>query len=160
MVPALLFDISDLNLDEVRYDAAAVEQVNPHRGHMRMLDGVVWHSALMESPLKAVAFKDVRHDEFWVEGHIPGRPIFPGVLMVEAAAQLASFMHLKRLTKPAFMGFLGADAIKFRNQVVPGQRLYLLAQEIKWSPRRSLCSIQGLVEGNMVFEAQITGMVI
>ena len=41
---------------------------------------------------KIVGYKDVREDEFWVEGHIPGRPLLPGVIMIEAAAQLASFL--------------------------------------------------------------------
>src|SRR5688572_28756135 len=81
MVPPHLFDLSAIDLNTVQHDAAAVERVNPHRGAMRMLDGVIHLSPDQEY---ALAFKDVRDDEFWVPGHIPGRPIFPGVLMIEA----------------------------------------------------------------------------
>lgn len=155
MVPPLLFDISGIDLSRTMFGVAEIEAVNPHRPPMRLLDGVCWIS---EDQKRAVAFKDVRADEFWVAGHIPGRPIFPGVLMIEAGAQLASFLFLRRMPQCRFLGFVGADQIKFRGQVTPGDRLILLGQEIEFRPRRCICAIQGLVRGTMVFEGQITGM--
>lgn len=155
MAPALLFDISDIDCEKVQHDAQGIEAVNPHRGCMRLLDGIV-HCA--DDYRRLVAFKDVRNDEFWCEGHIPGRPIFPGVLQLEAAAQLSSFSCLKRLKPGQFMGFTGVDDVKFRGQVVPGDRLVILCQEIEFRPRRMISLTQGLVNGNLVFEAKITGM--
>jgi 3-hydroxyacyl-[acyl-carrier-protein] dehydratase len=155
MAPTLLFDISGLDLHRVQCDVAAIEQINPHRGAMRMLDGVYYMSPDFE---RAVAFKDVRPDEFWVPGHIPGRPLFPGVLMVEAGAQLASFLTIQRLGRMTFMGFVGLDQVKFRGQVVPGDRLTLLCQCVEYRPRRSICDVQGVVGGNIVFASRITGM--
>ena len=155
MVPPLLFDISQIDLGAVCVDAAQIEQLNPHRGDMRMLDGVTWIS---DDGLEAMAFKDLRDDEFWVPGHIPERPILPGVMMIEAGAQLASFMTLRRTKGLKFIGFIGCDNAKFRGQVVPGDRLIILGKGIKFKPRRCICDVQGLVRGSLVFEAKITGM--
>lgn len=154
MAPPLLLDISTLDLSAVVADAAEIERVNPHRGVMRLLDGIIWHDIQGGA---AVAFKDVRSDEFWVPGHIPGRPLLPGVLMIEAGAQLASYMAIK-LSGHAFIGFIGCDAVKFRSQVVPGDRLLILGKGVQFKARRIICDVQGLVKGNLVFEARITGM--
>ena len=154
MVPPLLFDISHIDLNQVQIEGERLEQINPQRGDMRMLDGVFWYDP---ETVCAVAFKDVRDDEFWVPGHIPGRPLFPGVLMIEAGAQLASFMVLS-YTKQKFLGFAGCEKVKFRGQVVPGDRLLLLGSKIQFKPRRAICAIQGLVKGKLVFEATVIGM--
>jgi len=151
-----LFDLSPIDLNQVQYDTAALEAVNPHRGHMRLLDGVIWASP---SRTQAVAYKDITADQFWVPGHIPGRPLLPGVLMIEAAAQLASFITLSQLGEPdTFMGFVGVDDVKFRGQVVPGDRLLLVAEQVEHRRRRSICQAQGWVDQTLVFEGRITGM--
>lgn len=155
MVPSLLFDLSGIDLNQVQVDAEGIEKVNPHRGVMRLLDAVIW---IDPETARAVAYKDVRPDEFWVPGHIPGRPLFPGVLMIEAGAQLASFMILTHFPERQFLGFVGCDQVKFRGQVVPGDRLLLLGEPLAFKRRRSICSVQGLVNGTLVFEATITGM--
>lgn len=155
MVPQLLFDISGINLDSAQFGVDEIEKTNPHRGAMRLIDAITYMSPELD---KAIARKDVRGDEFWVPGHIPGRPIYPGVLMIESAAQLASFVTLKKLGDVPFMGFAGVDEVKFRGQVVPGDTLYVLGSLVEFRRRRSICKAQGIVRGNMVFEAIITGM--
>lgn len=157
MVPSILVDLSKIDLDKVMCGPEGIERINPHRGCMRMLDAVVYHDAAFT---EAVAYRDIKDDEFWVEGHIPGRPIFPGVLMLEAAAQLASFLSLNRSPGVQFMGFVGCESVKFRGQVVPGDRFYVLGREIEFRPRRWTCAGQGFVNGKMVFEATIVGMAI
>ena len=77
------------------------------------------------------AYYDVPEDAFWVPGHIPGRPIFPGVLMVEAGAQLCSYSCITAFPEIDFMGFAGVDAVKFRGQVAPGDRLYLALKQVE-----------------------------
>jgi 3-hydroxyacyl-[acyl-carrier-protein] dehydratase len=155
MPPPILFDLSGIDLNRVEHGPEGIERINPHRGVMRMLDGINYTA---EDYNRGVAFKDIRPDEFWVPGHIPGRPIFPGVLQLEAAAQLSSFLTMLRLPQIKFMGFVGLDEVKFRGQVVPGDRLYILCQGVECRPRRSVCKTQGLVNGGMCFEATITGM--
>jgi 3-hydroxyacyl-[acyl-carrier-protein] dehydratase len=155
MPPVFLFDLAGVDLDRVLHGVDEIEKTNPHRGHMRMLDAI---TRMNEEDQTFAAFKDVRDDEFWVPGHIPGRPIFPGVLMIEAAAQLASFMMLRWLKIDGFIGFAAVDGVKFRGQVVPGDRFHLIGKQVDLRKRRSICAVQGLVRGTMVFEAQITGM--
>src|SRR5689334_19366782 len=125
MPPQLLFDVSQINLEQIVYDQNAIREANPQRGHMEMLDGIAYVNT---DQGEIVGYKDVRNGEFWVAGHIPGRPLFPGVLMIEAAAQLASFYTRKFIGWTGFIGFGGVEETKFRMQVTPGQRLYLLGK--------------------------------
>jgi 3-hydroxyacyl-[acyl-carrier-protein] dehydratase len=160
MPPVLLIDIDRIDLTQTVFDAQAIEQFNPQRGPMRHLDGICWAQAdHPEYGLSAVGYKDCTADEFWVDGHIPGRPLLPGVLMIETAAQLAAFMIKHFRKEPGFLGFLGCDKVKFRGQVQPGQRLYIVGHEISYRPgRRFVCATQGLCDGELVYEGQITGM--
>ncbi len=154
MPPQLLFDLSQIDLNAVAFDQAAVREMNPHRGHMEMLNGVIWAD---QEKGQILGYKDVRDDEFWVAGHIPGRPLFPGVLMIETAAQLASFYTKKFVGWKGFVGFGGVDDCKFRAQVTPGMRLLILCQKTWERHRRISCKTQGLVNGNLAFEAEIVG---
>ncbi|MEO0586479.1 MAG: 3-hydroxyacyl-ACP dehydratase FabZ family protein [Planctomycetota bacterium] len=155
MPPPLLFDIDGLDLSTHVHTVEDIEKTNPHRGVMRLLDGILYED--LDARL-TLAYRDVSEDEFWVPGHIPGRPLFPGVLMIEAAAQLASFTCLREMPGETFMGFAGVEGVKFRGQVKPGDRLYILLKQIELRRRRSVCDAQGVVDGQMVFEARIVGM--
>lgn len=155
MAPKFLIDLDQIDLTRVDADAAAIEAVNPHRGAMRLLDAIIWKD---ERSARGLAVHHVREDAFWVSGHIPGRPIFPGVLMIECAAQLSSYLSMLRLPDVKFMGFAGVDKVKFRGQVAPGDDFYIMLEEIDFRPRRFVCAAQGVVNGNLVFEGQITGM--
>ena len=99
----------------------------------------------------------MRTDEFWVSGHIPGRPLFPGVLMIEAAAQLASLYSRKYIGLKGFIGFGGVDGVKFRAQVTPPCRILLLTKKLWHRHGRVCCGSQGVVNGNLVFEAEVMG---
>lgn len=155
MPPALIFDISGIDLQHVLYGPDEIRKFNPQRHEFEMLDGVCWADP---SKGRMLGFKDIRADEFWVRGHIPGRPLFPGVLQIELAAQLSSFYTGKIMGWTGFLGFGGVDEVRFRGQVVPGNRMYVLV-ELQWARhRRVQCKSQGLVNGNLVFEAVITGV--
>lgn len=155
MPPTLHADLSQFDLSQVVAGPDAIEAINPQRGHMRQLDRIIWHS---DDHTMALGAKDVRDDEFWVDGHIPGRPLLPGVLMIEAAAQLAAWMMHNRRPDVGFVGFTACDDVKFRSQVTPGHTLLLLGKEVQCKPRRFICSAQGVVDDTLVFEARITGM--
>lgn len=154
MPSRLLFDISAIDLNQVLFDQEAIRECNPQRGDMEHLNGIVWADPTQG---RIIGYKDVRAEEFWVSGHIPGRPLLPGVLMIEAGAQLASFYTRKYVGWQGFIGFGGVDECKFRAPVQPGCRMYLLGQKLWERHRRIYCQIQGLVNGSMVFEAGITG---
>ena len=156
MAPQLLFDISEFASNNLLHGPEYIESFNPHRGSMRMIDGILWEEI---TPLpRALGFKEIKDDEFWVPGHIPGRPVFPGVLMIEAAAQFASYLTMRLFDKVEFIGFAGVTDVKFRGQVVPGDRFHMLIEGTNMKPRRSICHAQGVVNGQLVFEGTITGM--
>jgi 3-hydroxyacyl-[acyl-carrier-protein] dehydratase len=154
MPPQLLYDITGIDLNRIMFDQEAVRTCNPHRGDMEQLHAIVHADA---SKGEILGYKDVRADEFWVEGHIPGRPLLPGVLMIEAGAQLASFYTRQFVGWKGFIGFGGATDIRFRQPVSPGCRLHLLGLKTWERHRRICCKIQGLVAGTLVFEASIIG---
>lgn len=141
-------------MNRVLFDQQAIREANPQRGDMEQLHAIVYADAELG---RIVGYKDVRDDEFWVAGHIPGRPLFPGVLMIEAGAQLASFYTRKYAGWKGFIGFGGADEIRFRQPVAPNQRLYLIGQKIWERHHRIACKVQGMVNGNITFESMILG---
>ena len=155
MPPALLFDLSKIDLSKTEFSSDVISTVNPQSHEMSQLDGIIWHDL---EKLLCLGFKDVTDDEFWVRGHIPGRPIMPGVIMVEAAAQLCSFFMKKIYGLEGFIGFSGIDKTKFRETVVPGQRLYLLCHISKIRSRQFSSTVQGVVNDKMVFDTIISGM--
>ncbi len=158
MPPAPLIELDDIDLTRVLMTREQIYQELPHRHEFMQLDGLVY---MNDDVTAAVAFRDVRPDEFWVRGHLPGRPIFPGVLMIETAAQIASLVASRYgQLGDRFIGLSGVDKAKFRGVVEPNQRLYILAKLLRSRERRFECMAQGVVDGKIVFEAQIIGMTI
>ena len=156
MPPPLLFGLSKIDLTaEPIFDKEAISRVNPQSFEMQQLDGILWYD---KERRLILGYKDVTADEFWIRGHIPGRPLMPAVIMVEAAAQLLSFFVNEIYQVNAFIGFSGIESAKFRLAVEPGQRLYLLGHLTKFKSRKYSADIQGVVEGNMVFETTVSGM--
>jgi len=156
MPPPLLFDLSQIDLTKPPiFDMEAICKVNPQRFEMQQLDGILWCD---KEKLLILGYKDVTEDEFWVRGHIPGRPLMPGVIMVESAAQLSSFIVKEIYGLEGFIGFAGIDETKFRNIIEPGKRLYLLGHLTKFQRRKFTCSVQGVVDGAMVFETLVSGL--
>lgn len=151
-----LFDISGINLEHTVVDRAGIEEINKHRYQAVQLDRVIW---MKEDFTLAIGARRIRDDEWWHDGHIPGNPIFPGVLQVEAAAQLSSYIYQRRL-KYTFVGFAAIDNTKFRRLVKPGDELIILCKELRFSPRIFITENQGLVNGELAFQTRITGMTI
>ena len=155
----LLFDLSKIDLSaKPVFDRDAILKVNPQNYEMQQLDGVLWYD---KPNMLVLGYKDVTDKEFWVRGHIPGRPLMPGVIMVEAAAQLLSFFVRKIMGEQGFIGFTAIDSAKFRAPVAPGQRLLLLGKITKFKPGRIYDAyIQGLINDKMVFETEVSGMAV
>lgn len=153
----LLFELDGIDLSGRVLSRQDLERWNPHRGDMALLDGIVWHA---EDFTRAIAVKHVRSDEFWVPGHFPGRPLMPGVLQVEAGAQLAVYLYNVRLPKPIVAAFTRLERCSFRHQVEPGDDLFVLCKETKWSRRGFTCDVQGMVNGHVTFDAEVQGIAI
>lgn len=157
MPPALLFDFAKIDLTgKPLFDKEAVCRVNPQRFEMQQLDGILWCDKNQGCIL---GYKDVTDHEFWVRGHIPGRPLMPGVMQIEAAAQLLSFFVTQVYEERGFVGFGGIERAKFRAPIEPGCRLYLLGHITEARRgRKYACDVQGVVSQTLVFEATISGM--
>jgi len=155
MAQKLLFDLSQLDTSRVQYSIDEIRKVNPHRHEFEQLTAVLL--VRLEEKL-IVGLRDIRPDEFWARGHIPGRPIFPGVLMLEAAAQLCSFYSGKFISSEGFFGFAAIDDVRFRGIVQPGDRLIIVGRGKVITPSRSQFETQGLVNGKVVFEATMLGL--
>ncbi len=157
MPPTLLFDLTQIDLTaKPLFDKAAICRVNPQQFEMQQLDGILWCDRQKACIL---GYKDVTDQEFWVRGHIPGRPLMPGVVQIEAAAQLLSFFVTQIYDEHGFIGFGGIERAKFRATVEPGCRLHLLGHltEIRRG-RKYTCDVQGVVSQTLVFEATIFGL--
>jgi len=153
--PTPIIDLSTIDLSDCVADQAGIAQYIPHRGNFALLKRVIWHD---EALANAVGIMPVREDQFWAAGHIPGKPLLPGVLMVEAAAQLASYLYYKKFKHQIFAGFTRIENTSFRSTVAPGIDLILMAHIRKSHIKRFVSHVQGIVGGDVVFESTITGM--
>ena len=149
------FTIDGADFNAPRADREAVAKVLPHRGAFAQLDAVVaWDDDFTCS----IGTRFIRDDEFWIDGHFPDRPLFPGVLMIETAAQLCAFTNkMSREDDPLF-GFVRCDECAFRGQVVPGDTIHFYAMLVSSNRRRFVSRVQAFVNERLVMEATVTGM--
>ena len=127
-----------------------VEAVLPHR------DPFVWVSRVTAcAPGESiVAELDVDPDLPLFKGHFPDHPVLPGVIIMEALAQAASFCILVAQKREGAIGFLtGIDGAKFRHQVAPGDTLRLEAKIVKSSKRMCVAEVCAFVNGNVAASA-------
>jgi 3-hydroxyacyl-[acyl-carrier-protein] dehydratase len=156
MPPELIMDPLQVDTGPVVADREALRQANPQRFEMEQLDAIVFVDRVQHI---CIGYKDVRDDEFWVRGHMPGYPLLPGVLMCEAAAQLVSWYTVTGGFKVGdFVGFGGMEEVRFRGPVRPGDRLVLIGKGRQVHRRRTIFLVQGFVGKMMVFHADIIGV--
>jgi 3-hydroxyacyl-[acyl-carrier-protein] dehydratase len=139
-------------------DLAGVIAALPHRYPMLLVDRV----ESLELDRSIVAIKAVTINEQFFQGHFPGRPIMPGVLIVEALAQAAGVLAVQSLGLAGsgkLVYFMAIEGAKFRAPVEPG---VLLRLEVEFVQKRTtVCKFAGraLVDGKRVAEAQFTAMI-
>jgi UDP-3-O-[3-hydroxymyristoyl] N-acetylglucosamine deacetylase/3-hydroxyacyl-[acyl-carrier-protein] dehydratase len=132
--------------------ATQVRRVLPHRYPFLLVDKVVE----MEGFQRAVGIKNVSANEPFFQGHYPSEPIMPGVLIVEALAQLAGILLLRKLELSGKLPvLLSIDRVKFRQTVVPGDQLRLEAETLRVSGGRGRVRCRASVEGHLVAEARL-----
>jgi 3-hydroxyacyl-[acyl-carrier-protein] dehydratase len=152
----LILDPSEYDLNRVIADIEEIRRCNRQRHEMEQLTAVCY-----DDPARfiCVGYKDLGPNEFWIRGHMPGVPLMPGVIMCEAAAQMASYYVQKhKLMDAPIIGFGGLRDVRFRGVVRPGDRFVVVARLLKI--RRSLltCEFQCFVRENMVCEGELMGI--
>ena len=102
-----IVDLDQIDFDRPTADIHQIRKHNPQRFEMEQLTAIVY-----EDPVNVacVGYKDVSNDEFWVRGHMPGMPLMPGVVMLEAVAQVCCYCaHKYKLLGDSMVGFGGLD---------------------------------------------------
>ena len=148
---------SAYDLDHVIADIHEIRRWNKQRFEMEQLTAIVHED---QSRGLCVGYKDVTRDEFWVRGHFPVMPLMPGVLMCEAAAQLSSYYTQKHnLLDAQVIGFGGMEEVRFREPVVPGDRLVIAVERVRVRPKAMIvCRFQGVVRESIVVDGVIKGV--
>ena len=147
-----------IDLERVIVGRDGIREWVPQRHEFEMLDAILHYD---QATMTAVARKQLSRDEFWVRGHLPGRPLFPGVLMIESCAQLCCYLFCRKQNERKRMfAFGGVDETRFRGTVVPGDRILLMARGRKIRSNLGVFDTQAYVAGRLVFEGVVTGMVL
>jgi 3-hydroxyacyl-[acyl-carrier-protein] dehydratase len=138
-------------------DIHEIRRWNKQRFEMEQLTAIVHED---HGRGLCVGYKDVTRDEFWVRGHFPVMPLMPGVLMCEAAAQLSSYYTQRHnLLDAKVIGFGGMEDVRFREPVVPGDRLVIAVERVRVRPKAMIvCRFQGIVRDNIVVDGTIKGV--
>lgn len=152
-----LVDLSKVDFNNVVADIEEIRKVNPQRFEMEQLTAIVY---VDPKEYTCVGYKDVTDQDFWVRGHMPGLPLMPGVVMLEAIAQLCSYVSQRYdLLGVEMVGFGGLEDVRFRDFVVPGDRLVLMcALDKVRRGRMVICRFQGLVRENIILEGILKGI--
>ncbi len=152
-----IVDPDTIDFSQVTADIEEIRKYNPQRFEMEQLTAIVY-----EDPVKyaCVGYKDLTDREFWVRGHMPGMPLMPGVVMLEAVAQVCCYCsHKYKLLGDTMVGFGGLEEVRFRDPVLPGSRLIVMCELLKVrKPRLIVCRFQGVVERNIVVEGILKGI--
>ncbi len=132
--------------------------VLPHRYPFLLIDRVVE----LEARTRVVAIKNVTINEPFFQGHFPGFPVMPGVLMVEAIAQTGGALLLSEIADrdAKLMVFTGIESARFRRMVTPGDQLRIEVKVMNWRTRAVKMSGVITVEGKVVCDAIVTCQVV
>jgi 3-hydroxyacyl-[acyl-carrier-protein] dehydratase len=151
----LILDFAEYDLNQVIADIEEIRRYNLQRHEMEQLTAICFADLARKV---CVGYKDVRSDEFWVRGHMPGMPLMPGVIMCECAAQLSSYFAGRYNLMDGIVGFGGLEEVRFRGIVRPGDRFVIVVRLLK--VRRSIltCDFQCFVQQNLVCEGLLKGV--
>lgn len=151
----LILDFSAYDLDNVIADIEQIRRYNPQRFEMEHLTAICYEDGQQHI---VVGYKDLGPDEFWARGHMPGMPLMPGVIMCEAAAQLAGYYSQKHQLMTGMVGFGGLEEVRFRGVVRPGERFVIVSRLLKLRRSIMTCEFQCFVNQNLVCEGILKGI--
>jgi len=138
-------------------DIRRIQKILPHRYPFLLVDKIIE----VEGDTRIKGIKNVTINEGFFQGHFPGTPIMPGVLIVEAMCQISGLLFAQRLEHTGKLAvLLSMDGVKFRKAVVPGDQLILMAETVRLRRRTAHCKCQAMVGDAVVAEAEIKFMLL
>ncbi len=141
-------------------DIMKVMELLPHRYPFLLIDKIID----MDGDDSCIGIKNVTINEPFFQGHFPTRPVFPGVLLIEAMAQTAGALCVHSLgddhTTPQLVYFMTIDKAKFRKPVGPGDQVHIHVQKLKKRANIWRFQAECKVEGAKVAEAEISAMLV
>jgi UDP-3-O-[3-hydroxymyristoyl] N-acetylglucosamine deacetylase/3-hydroxyacyl-[acyl-carrier-protein] dehydratase len=153
-----ILDQHRLGSREAVLDVTRIMGFLPHRYPLLLVDRIVH----MDGTKRIVGLKNVTINEPFFQGHFPGHPIMPGVLIVEAMAQVGGVLLMEKLPDAdrKVVYFMTIDGVKFRRPVTPGDTLVIDVEVLQF--RRGVCKLRGraLVEGRLAAQAELMASVV
>jgi UDP-3-O-[3-hydroxymyristoyl] N-acetylglucosamine deacetylase / 3-hydroxyacyl-[acyl-carrier-protein] dehydratase len=139
-------------------DVRKILETLPHRYPFLLVDRILE----VEGTRKIVGLKNVTINEPFFQGHFPGHPVMPGVLIVEAMAQTGGMLLLEQITDRdrKVVYFMALDNVKFRKPVVPGDQLRMEVEMLQFRGKVARMKGTALVDGQVVTEAEMLACVV
>jgi UDP-3-O-[3-hydroxymyristoyl] N-acetylglucosamine deacetylase/3-hydroxyacyl-[acyl-carrier-protein] dehydratase len=154
----LLSKYQDKQTGQYQLDSQAIRKILPHRYPFLLIDRIID----LESSKRVVAIKNVTANEPFFQGHFPGHPIMPGVLIIEAMAQAGGVLLLNTVEDPEkkLVYFTAIDKVRLRKPVIPGDQIRFELEMLQF--RLSRCKMVGkaFVEGQLVAEGELMAAVV